>query len=124
MKMQTLLYLLKNDNKYAKDKKGCKVRDHSHYTGEYRGVGNSIYSVPKEICIAFHNSSLTKEEKEFDGQFIYLGENTEKYITFSVTIKQLVIRIITIIIRVIRFIVVTKVIRIDKKRKEITKVIF
>ena len=31
MKMQNLLYLLKNDNKYAKDKKGCKVRDHSHY---------------------------------------------------------------------------------------------
>ena len=31
MKMQNVLYLLKNDNKYAKDKKGCKVRDHSHY---------------------------------------------------------------------------------------------
>ena len=123
MKMQNVLYLLKNDNKYAKDKKGCKVRDHSHYTGEYRGVGNSIYSVPKEIYIAFHNSSSTKEAEEFDGQFIYLGENDEKYITFSVTIKQLVIRIITIIIRVIRVIVITKVIRIDKKGKEITKVI-
>ena len=31
----------------------CLVRDHCHYTGEYRGAGHSIcnlrYSVPKEI---------------------------------------------------------------------------
>ena len=26
--------------------------------------------------------------KEFDGQFEFLGENTEKYITFSVPIKK------------------------------------
>ena len=25
----------KLENKYAKDKKCCKVRDHCHYTGEY-----------------------------------------------------------------------------------------
>ena len=26
--------------------------------------------------------------KEFDGQFEYLGENAEKYITFSVPVKK------------------------------------
>ena len=26
------------EDKYAKDKKYCKVRDHYHYTGQYRGA--------------------------------------------------------------------------------------
>ena len=44
-----------------KDKKYCKVRDHCHYTGEYRGTAYSIcnlnHSVPKKTSIAFHNGS-------------------------------------------------------------------
>ena len=51
----------KFENKYWKDKKYCEVRDHCHYTGEYRGAAHSIcnlkYSVPKNIPIVFLNRS-------------------------------------------------------------------
>ena len=53
------------------------------------------HKVPKEILIVFHNGStydyhfIIKElAKEFEGNFECLGENTEKYITFSVPIKK------------------------------------
>ena len=72
-----------------KDKKYHKVRDHCHYTGEYRGAAHSIcnlkYSIPKNISIAFHNGSnynyhfIIKElAKELKKQFTCLGENAEK----------------------------------------------
>ena len=32
----------KIENKYLKDKKYCKVRDHCRYIGEYRGAVHSI----------------------------------------------------------------------------------
>ena len=94
----------KFENKYLKDKKYCKVRDHCHYTGKYRGAThnkcNLKYSVPKKIPIAFHNGSnydyhfIIKElAEEFKKQFTCLGENTEKYITFTVPIEKEVIRI-------------------------------
>ena len=39
-------------NKYLKDKKYCKVRDHCHYKGQYRGGAHSVcnlkISVPKK----------------------------------------------------------------------------
>ena len=81
------------------DKKNYKVRDHCHYTGKYRGAAHNIcnlrYKVPKEIPIVFHKGStydyhfVIKElVKEFEGNFECLGENTEKYITFSVPIKK------------------------------------
>ena len=41
----------KFENKYLKDKKYRKVRDHCHYAGEYKGAAHSLYdlkySVPK-----------------------------------------------------------------------------
>ena len=32
----------KFQNKYVKDKKYCRVRDHQHYTEEYRGAAQNI----------------------------------------------------------------------------------
>ena len=56
---------------------------------------NLRYKVPDEISIVFHNGStydyhfIIKElVKEFDGNFECLGENTEKYMTFSVPLKN------------------------------------
>ena len=81
------------------DKKHYKVRDHCHYTGKYRGAADNIcnlrYKVPREIPIVFHSGSIydyhfiIKElVKEFDGNVECLGENTEKYVTFSAPIKK------------------------------------
>ena len=81
------------------DKKNYKVRDHCHYKGKYRGAAHYIcnlrYKVPKEIPVVFHNGSaydyhfIIKElVKEFEGNFDCLGENTEKYIPFSVPLKR------------------------------------
>ena len=82
-----------------KDKKYHKVRDHCHFTRKYRGAGHSIcnlhYKIPKEIPVVFHNGStydyhftIKQLAGKFKGNFECLGENTEKYITFSVPIKK------------------------------------
>ena len=76
-----------------------KVRDHCYYTGKYRGVAHNTcnlrYKIPENIPIIFHNGStydyhfiIRELVKEFEGNFECLGENTEKYITFSVPIKK------------------------------------
>ena len=80
-------------------KKYNKLRDHCDYTGKYRGAAYDIcnlrYKAPKEISVVFYNGStddyhfIIKElAKEFNGQFECLGEDTEKYMTFSVPIKK------------------------------------
>ena len=104
---QKICYICKkefNNNDTTKSsslerKKQQKVRDHCHYTGKYRGAAHNIcnlrYKIPKEIPVVFHNGStydyhfIIKElVEEFEGNFECLGENTEKYITFSVPIKK------------------------------------
>ena len=81
-----------------KDKKYGKGRDHCHYTGECRDAAHSIcnlkYSVTKKIPTTFYNEinydyHIIKElAEEFKKQFACLGENTEKYITFTVPIEK------------------------------------
>ena len=84
---------------FCADKKNEKVRDHDHYTGKYRGAAHSNcnlrYKIPREIPAIFHNGFtydyhfiIKKLAKEFKVNFDCLGENTEKYITFSVPIKK------------------------------------
>ena len=78
------------------DKKKYKVRYHCHYMCNMcNNMCNLRYKIPKEIPVVFHNGStydyhfIIKElVKEFDGNFECLGENTEKYITFSVPLKK------------------------------------
>ena len=74
---------------------GCTL---CYYTGEWRAAAYSVcdlkYSIPEEVTIIFDNGSIhdyhfTIKElaEEFELQFTSLGENTEKYITFSVVIE-------------------------------------
>ena len=87
------------DKKDAEFKLTQKVRDHCHYAGKYRGAAHSIYNlrykVKKEIPLVFHNGSVYDYHliikliaKELKGHFDCIGENTEKYITFSAPIQK------------------------------------
>ena len=82
---------------FKKDDK--KVKDHSHFTDKYRRSAhnkcNMNYKITKNIPIVFHDLSLydgnfiIKElANEFDGELECLGENTEKYISFSVKVNK------------------------------------
>ena len=103
-KKKEMTPLIHEENKsYKKQKvsyicqKGFSTDDGT--TRKYRRAAHNIcnlrYKTPKEILAVFHNGStydyhfIIKElAKEFEGQFECLGENTEKYITFSVPIKK------------------------------------
>ena len=78
-----------------------KVRDHSHYTRKYRGVAHSKcnlnYKIVKEILSLFRNGSVYDYHliikylvREFKGNSECLGENTEKYISFTVPFKKVI----------------------------------
>ena len=94
-----------DDNDYDDDdnKKYHKVRDHFHYTGKFKGAAHNIcnlrYKIPNEITVVFDNGStydyhlIEELAKEVKGKLEYLGENTEKYVTFSVPIKQILIMV-------------------------------
>ena len=99
-----------------KNKKHCNVREHCHHAGEYRDAAHSIcnlkYSVLKKIPIGFQNGSnndyhfiMKKLAEEFEKQFTCLGENNQKYIIFTLIIKN-------------------EITRIDKNREKIIKKIY
>ena len=92
--------------KFCCDKNNKKVRDHCHCTGKFRGAAhgecNLRCKVPKEIPVVFHNDStydyhfINKQlAEEFEGEFECLGENKEKYITFSVPLEKENVKTIT-----------------------------
>ena len=81
------------------DKNKKKVRDYCHYTRKLIGAAhnkcNLRFNVPKKIPIVFYNDSsydyhsvIKKLAEEFKGEFECFGENTEKYIIFSVPLKK------------------------------------
>ena len=87
-----------------KDEKYRKLSDHCCYTGKYRGTAHSIcnskYSVPKKIIIVFligsnyyYHLIMKKLAEEFKKEFACLGDNAEKYITFTVSIEKEVTKI-------------------------------
>ena len=88
-----------NKNKKMKFKLYKKVRDHYHFTEKFKVAAHCIcnlnYKEPQEIPVKIHNGSkydyhfIIKElAEEFKGELECLGENVEKYITFSAPIKK------------------------------------
>ena len=85
----------KDDENYKK-KERLKITD--HYTGKFREAAHSKcnlnYKVPKDIPTIIHNASydthfiINQLAEEFKGELNCIGENMEKYITFSVPIKK------------------------------------
>ena len=71
----------------------------NHHTGKFWGAdhrGCSLrYKIPKAIPEVFHNGStydyhfiIKQLTEKCEGEFKCLGENTEKYITFSLPLKK------------------------------------
>ena len=81
----------KNDENYKNRK---KVKDHCHYNLEELLIANATYKFPKDIPIMIHNASydthfrIYQLAEEFKGKLNCIGENMEKYITFSALIKK------------------------------------
>ena len=88
-------FCMDKDDENYKNKR--KVKDHCHYTGKFRGAAHSKcnlnYKVPKDIPIIIHNASydihfIINQLAELKDELDCIGENIEKYITFSVPIKK------------------------------------
>ena len=68
---------------------------HRKFRGAAHSICNLKYKTPKEVPVVFHNGStyyyhfiIKQVAKELKSQFECLGEDSEKYITFSVPIKK------------------------------------
>ena len=84
------------DKKSQDYKNYRKVRYHCHFTGKYCAAAHSIcnlkYKVPKFVPVLFYNGStydnhliMKQLAEDFNGYFSCIGENMEKYISFSRT---------------------------------------
>ena len=96
---------------YQNYKKG---RGHCHYTGIYRGTAHYLcnlrYQEQRDIPVIIHNGSnydfhlLIKDlAKGFKSDIYCLGENTEKYIRFSLPIlnKEYIMNQLTTILNLL-----------------------
>ena len=73
------------------------IRDHCHYTGEYRGVAHSScnlqYKVPSYIPVISHNLSgydahlFIKELNKHMNSMGVIAKNEEDYISFSIKVE-------------------------------------
>ena len=80
----------KDDENYNNRK---KVKDHCHYTGNFRGAAHSKcnlnHKVPKDIPIIIPNANydthfiINQLAEEFKGELNCIGENMEKNISLS-----------------------------------------
>ena len=100
-KNQQLCHISEKEFYTDNNKEMRKVRDHCHYTGKCRGSAHSKcnlnYKIVKEIPVLFHNGSAYNHHfiikylaREFQANFECLGENTEKYISFTVSFKKVI----------------------------------
>ena len=83
----------KNLTKLTKNKNYGKVRDNCHYTHKSRSAAHSIcnlkFNVTNKTVQTMIIILLLKElANEFEGKLECLGENTEMYKRFSVTIEK------------------------------------
>ena len=95
---QKICHIDKDDKDYNNRK---KAKDHCYITGKFRGPAHSIcnlnYKDQKEIPVTIHNATydthfiINQLAIEFKGELKCIGDNMEKYITFSVPIKNEVI---------------------------------
>ena len=100
-KNQELYHIYEKEFCTDNNKEMRKVRDHCHYTEKYIGAAHSKcnlnYKIVKEILALLHNGSvydchfvIKYLEREFKGNSECLGENTEKYISFTVPFKKVI----------------------------------
>ena len=98
---QQLCHICEKEFCTDNNKERRKVRDHCHYTGKYRGAAHSkcnlSYKIVKEIPVLFHNGSaydynfiIKYLARELKGNSECLGENTEKYISFTIPFKKVI----------------------------------
>ena len=98
-KNQELCHICEKEFCTDNNKETRKDRHHCHYTGKYRAAAHSKcnfnYKIVKEIAVLFHNGSVYDYyfiikylAREFKGNSECLGENTEKYISFTVPFKK------------------------------------
>ena len=74
-----------------------KVRDHCHYSGQYRGAAQSScnlrYKIPSYIPVVFHNLAgydahlFIRELSKYTTHMGVIAKNVEDYISFSIKVE-------------------------------------